>query len=101
MSVINMLIGGAMAYTFLGLYKGFDVGNSRVEEDKMDLVEKIYENAKARKVQIHLPVDHVAASEFSEAAEPVACNSENIPEEALWGFRCWSKNSKRVCSHNC
>ena len=75
----NILIGGAMAYTFLK-YKGFEVGDSRVEADKLDLVEKIYENAKVRKVQIHLPVDHLAASEFSENAEAVPCHGENIPE---------------------
>ena len=92
----NMLIGGAMAYTFLK-YKGFDVGNSRVEEDKMDLVEKIYENAKVRKVQIHLPVDHIAASEFSEAAEPVACNSENIPE-GLMGLDVGPKTQKEYAA---
>ena len=66
----HMLIGGAMAYTFLK-YKGIDVGASRVEADKMDLVEKILRNAEARKVQIHLPVDHLCAREFSETAEAV------------------------------
>jgi len=59
-----------MAYTFLK-YKGIDVGASRVEADKMDLVEKILRNAEARKVQIHLPVDHLCAREFSETAEAV------------------------------
>ena len=66
----HMLIGGAMAYTFLK-YKGIDVGSSRVEADKLDLVGKIMRNAEARKVQIHLPVDHVCAREFSETAEAV------------------------------
>jgi phosphoglycerate kinase len=66
----HMLIGGAMAYTFLK-YKGVDVGSSRVEADKLDLVEKIMRNAEARKVQIHLPTDHLCASEFSETADAV------------------------------
>lgn len=88
----NILIGGAMAYTFLK-YKGFEVGNSRVEEDKLDLVEKIYENAKIRKVQIHLPVDHIAAADFSENAEAVACNGENIPE-GLMGLDIGPKTQK-------
>jgi phosphoglycerate kinase len=66
----HMLIGGAMAYTFLK-YKGIDVGSSRVEADKLDLVEKIMRNAEARKVQIHLPTDHLCASEFSETADAV------------------------------
>ena len=46
----DILIGGAMAYTFLK-YKGHAVGNSRVEEDKMSLVEMIYRNAEQRGVR--------------------------------------------------
>ena len=66
----HMLIGGAMAYTFLK-YKGIDVGASRVEADKLDLVETIFRNAEARKVKIHLPTDHLCAKEFSESAEAI------------------------------
>lgn len=66
----NMLIGGAMAYTFLK-YKGVNVGMSRVEADKMALVETIMRNAEARKVQIFLPTDHICAKEFSETADAV------------------------------
>ncbi len=66
----HMLIGGAMAYTFLK-FKGIDVGSSRVEADKMDLVETIFRNAESRKVQIHLPVDHLCANEFAETAAAI------------------------------
>jgi phosphoglycerate kinase len=66
----HMLIGGAMAYTFLK-FKGVDVGSSRVEADKMDLIETILRNAESRKVQIHLPVDHICAKEFAETADAV------------------------------
>ncbi|MCX6126940.1 MAG: phosphoglycerate kinase [Proteobacteria bacterium] len=59
----HMLIGGAMAFTFLK-YKGAAVGASRVEADKLDLVATILKNAEARRVQIHLPVDHVCAKEY-------------------------------------
>ena len=75
----HMLIGGAMAYTFLK-YKGAKVGSSRVEEDKMDLVATILRNAESRRVVIHLPVDHVCASTFDEKAEPVAVSSVDIPD---------------------
>lgn len=74
----HMLIGGAMAYTFLK-FKGIDVGTSRVEADKMDLVATILKNAEARRVTIHLPTDHVCAKEFSETAEAVAVGSAVIP----------------------
>jgi phosphoglycerate kinase len=74
----TLLIGGAMAYTFLK-YQGVDVGSSKVEEDKMDLVDKIYRNAEARKVDILVPEDHVAAAEFDELAEPHPVDGPSIP----------------------
>jgi phosphoglycerate kinase len=67
-----------MAYTFLK-YLGHDVGSSRVEEDKMDLVESIYENADKRRVKILLPKDHIAAADFSESAKPEVISTEAIP----------------------
>lgn len=74
----TIMIGGAMAYTFLK-FKGHEVGLSRVEEDKMDLVETIYRNAASRKVEIILPEDHIAAGSFSEDADPVELTDANIP----------------------
>lgn len=78
----HMLIGGAMAYTFLK-FLGKDVGKSRVEEDKLSLVGDIMRAAEARSVKIHLPIDHLCASEFSESVLPVACNTESIPAELM------------------
>ena len=82
LSLINhcnhLLIGGAMAYTFLK-FKGVAVGKSRVEVDRMDLVESIFRSAEARRVQIHLPVDHGAASDFSEQAKREEVDSASLP----------------------
>ncbi len=78
----NLLIGGAMAYTFLK-YKGIDVGSSRVEEDKLDLVGSIYKTAEQRKVRIEIPVDHVCATEFNESAEAVEVNTQSIPQNLM------------------
>ena len=75
----DIVIGGAMAYTFLK-YKGVSVGASRVEDDKLDLVETIYRNADQRGVKIHLPVDHVCAKEFGEFSQPETTTDENIPD---------------------
>ncbi len=75
----NLVIGGAMAYTFLK-FKGVNVGASRVEADKLDLVRDIYRNAEHRKVAIYLPIDHVGAKEFKEAAAPIAIDSPEIPD---------------------
>lgn len=70
----NLLIGGAMAYTFLK-FRGVDVGASKTEDDKMDMVASIYRTAEARKVNIELPVDHVAATVFEANAAPINVNS--------------------------
>jgi phosphoglycerate kinase len=78
----NMIIGGAMAYTFLR-YMGHKVGKSRVEEDKLSLVGEILRAAEARRVKIILPVDHVCASEFAEGTMAVACNSTDIPDHLM------------------
>jgi phosphoglycerate kinase len=58
--VDRLIIGGAMAYTFLKA-RGVPVGRSLVEDDKLDLVRDIETKANARGLQLGLPVDHVVA----------------------------------------
>ena len=60
----NILIGGAMAYTF-SLAQGGKVGNSLVERDKTDLALDLLKKAEARNTKIYLPVDTVVGKEFS------------------------------------
>ena len=60
----HIIIGGAMAYTF-SLAQGGKVGNSLVERDKVDTAKELLEKAKAKKTDIHLPVDTVVGKEFS------------------------------------
>ena len=67
--VDSLIIGGAMAYTFLKA-QGQQVGKSRVEDDKLDLARQIEEHAKAKGVKLLLPVDHVAADKFEANAKP-------------------------------
>ncbi|MFY9752490.1 MAG: phosphoglycerate kinase [Candidatus Acidiferrales bacterium] len=55
-----MLIGGAMAYTFLKS-QGLPVGKSLVEDDKLDLAKSLLEQARRRNFKLLLPVDHVLA----------------------------------------
>lgn len=78
----DLLVGGAMAYTFLK-FLGVNVGKSRVEEDKLHLVESIYKNADARRVKIHLPSDHLAAEEFDSHSKAVLVGSKDIPEHLM------------------
>ncbi|MDU1411239.1 MAG: phosphoglycerate kinase [Clostridium sp.] len=75
--VDNLIIGGAMAYTFLKA-NGFEIGNSRVEEDRIDYAKEMMDKAKEKGVKLYLPVDHVVASEFSKDATPVYTEDENI-----------------------
>jgi phosphoglycerate kinase len=58
--VDTLIIGGAMAYTFLKA-QGHQVGKSLVENDKLDLARQILQDAKSRKVKFLLPLDHVVA----------------------------------------
>ena len=60
-----VIIGGAMAYTFLAAL-GRAVGTSRVESDKIALAKKIIDDARTHKCDLHLPVDHVCATQFLE-----------------------------------
>lgn len=66
--VDRLLIGGAMAYTFLKA-RGQDVGASVVEADRVQVARSILEKAENQGVEVYLPVDHVVASEFSGNAE--------------------------------
>ena len=62
-----LLIGGAMAYTFMKV-QGVDVGSSRIEEESFKTVEKILKKAEEKKVEIILPIDHVVTDNVEEAA---------------------------------
>ena len=74
--VNTLIIGGGMAYTFLKA-QGYSVGNSLVEEDRLDYAKKMIENAKAKGVNFLLPVDHRVAAEFKDVT-PVITEDQNI-----------------------
>jgi phosphoglycerate kinase len=65
-----MLIGGAMAYTFLKS-QGLPIGKSLVENDKLELARELLAEAKRRNFRLVLPVDHVLAESFDSAATRV------------------------------
>ncbi|HEX4802160.1 MAG TPA: phosphoglycerate kinase, partial [Myxococcaceae bacterium] len=77
-----MLIGGAMAHTFLKA-KGVEVGRSRVESDKLPLAAKALDAAERLGKSLLLPVDHVVAKEPSAGAESRIVNEPAIPAEMI------------------
>ena len=75
-----LLIGGGMAATFLKA-KGFEVGLSLVENDKLDLAAKLMQQAAERKLPLILPVDVVAAAEVRAESEYNVVAVEKIPPQ--------------------
>ena len=80
----SMLIGGAMAYTFLKS-QGLPIGKSLVEDDKLDLAREILEQAKARQFRILLPDDHLLARSFDDTSAPVLADIKDTPADRM-GF---------------
>ncbi len=75
----KVLIGGGMAYTFLKA-QGYNVGNSLVEEDKIELAKEYLAKAEGKLI---LPVDHVCADKFAADANTVIADNENIPADYM------------------
>ena len=77
--VNHMIIGGGMTFTFIKALGG-KIGNSICEDDKLELAIEILKQAKEKGVQIHLPVDVVAADAFSNDANTQVVDVKNIPD---------------------
>lgn len=77
-----LIIGGGMAYTFFKA-KGYDVGKSLLEEDKVSLAASLIEKAKEKNVELLLPIDTVVAKEFAADAEHWTVNSSSIPDSTM------------------
>ena len=78
----DILIGGAMAYTFLKA-QGKDVGKSLVEDDKLDIARSILERASEKKVNFLLPLDHVLAAAVDAGAETEVVESFPFPADRM------------------
>ncbi|HHY32054.1 MAG TPA: phosphoglycerate kinase [Firmicutes bacterium] len=78
--VDTLMIGGGMAYTFLKA-QGFEVGQSILEADKIDLARELMDKAKARGVRFMLPSDVVIADRFAEDARTRVVPVDQIPPD--------------------
>ena len=75
----HLIIGGGMTFTFIKA-QGGSIGNSLVEDDKLELASEILKKADAKNVKIHLPVDAVIADAFSNDANTKICKINEIPD---------------------
>jgi phosphoglycerate kinase len=79
----TVLVGGAMAYTFLAA-QGGSVGASHVEEDQINLAKRILLKADNRRdLEFLLPVDHICAPEMAVDAPTTVVSGNNIPDELM------------------
>ena len=79
LKVDNLIIGGGMAYTFSKAMGG-KIGNSLVENNKVDLAKSIIEKAKELGVNLLLPIDSVNADDFNNNANIITSEIINVPE---------------------
>ncbi len=77
--VDHLIIGGGMAFTFVKA-QGGKIGNSICEDDKMVLALEILKQAKAKNVEVHIPVDVIAADDFSNDANTQVIDISEIPD---------------------
>ena len=78
--VDHLIIGGGLVFTFVKAL-GHDIGKSLLEEDKIELAKSFIEQAKAKGVKLHMPVDAVVANEFSKDADTKVVDIDAIPSD--------------------
>ena len=102
--VDHMIIGGGMTFTFI-IALGGSIGNSICEDDKLQLALDILHLAKEKNVQVHIPMDVVAANSFSNDAETQVIDVREIPDgwqgldagpKSLENFKDVIMNSKTI-----
>ncbi len=77
--VDSLIIGGGMAYTFFKA-KGYNIGTSLCEDDKVELAKELLAKAEAKGVKLLLPVDNVIADAFSADANTQVVDSDKMPD---------------------
>ena len=78
--VDNLIIGGGLAYTFLKA-KGYEIGKSLLEEDKIDLANEFMQKAEAKGVKFYMPIDAIIADKFGEDANTREVDIDSIPAD--------------------
>ncbi|MGB0892379.1 MAG: phosphoglycerate kinase [Flavobacteriaceae bacterium] len=91
--VDHIIVGGGMTFTFIKALGG-NIGNSLVEEDKLELALSVLKLAKERNTEIHLPVDAIIADAFSNDANTQTVDTTKIPDGWM-GLDCGPKTSEK------
>lgn len=92
----TLIIGGGMAYTFVKA-QGGSIGTSLLEADKQDYALEMIAKGKEKGVELLLPVDTLAAKEFSPDAEPVTVETSAIPD-GMMGLDIGPKTVEQFCA---
>ena len=91
--VDHIIVGGGMTFTFIKALGG-TIGNSLVEDDKIELALEIIAKAKEKNTQIHLPIDAIIADAFSNDANIKTVDTTQIPDGWM-GLDCGPKTSEK------
>ena len=94
--VDHIIIGGGMTFTFVKALGG-SIGNSLVEDDKLDVALAILAKAKDKNVTIHLPVDTIIADDFNNKANTQEVATDQIPEGWM-GLDSGSKTAEKFAN---
>ena len=94
--VDHIIIGGGMTFTFIKALGG-SIGSSLVEEDKQELALSILKKAKAKNVEIHLPVDAIITDSFSNDANTKEVDTTQIPDGWM-GLDAGSKTAEKFAA---
>ena len=93
--VDELIIGGGMAYTFLKVLNGMAIGKSIYDPAGAEKVQGFMEKAKAKGVQIHLPVDFIAGDKFAPDAATQACTLASGIPDGWEGLDCGPETNRR------
>lgn len=91
-AIDNLIIGGGMTYTFIKA-QGGNIGNSLVEDDKLELAMEILKACDENDVNVYLPEDNVCADNFSNGANKKVVNVYEIPDGWM-GMDCGPETNK-------
>lgn len=80
--VDSLIIGGGMAYTFLKA-KGYEIGQSLLDEESVDLARDLMAKAKEKGIAMLIPIDTVCAKEFSNDSEKLSVDADKIPKDMM------------------